>query len=964
MLPSVLPRSRIIVYNYHSRWHADAPKTRLQACGEELVHSIHQFRKGTDSQRPIIFVGHSLGGNVIQSALLFADKSDDYDYLPKITVGLIFLGSPFRGSKMQVYASIAAWSMTAADSHGEILQDMTYHNSVLRDRLQCFCKIREKLAIPTSCFYELFKTDYGHKVGIRGYFKGMCDHFALNKFESPTDRSFLLVKGEMTKMVRNSKELIQQRNSGLSEYQWMVPFGRNRDFTGRESIVDQLCKQIDPTADAETCQRTAVLGLGGTGKTQVALELAYRLRARCSVFWVPAVDVGSFEKAYREIGRRLKVDGIEKSQNDVKALVKRALSQEEAGKWLLIIDNADDPKLFGKASISNYLPFSLKGSILLTTRNQQVVQQSDISSKNTVSLSGMTRAESTQLLEKLIGSQDSDHASMDRLLDFLVDLPLAIKQAAAYLVQTQIPVPDYLQFYQSNKTQARLMSCDFEDQYRYEQVGNAVSTTWLISFKNIQRDNLLAADYLRSLCLLGEKEIPLTLIPHDEDELDVLEAIGLLRAYKLITSHKDVPVYDVHRLVRLAMRAWMRHENSLQGYATEVLQWVNYEFPRPRHRNQAMWMSYLPHAESIVSTTRSDVDLPDEPDLLLNMGRAYLKLGKYNDAEVFCRRGVQAREKVPGHGHQDTLADINTLGIVLGSNGKFEEAEAMHRRALQAKEKFLGPEHPRTLTSMNNLGVVLQQQGKFEEAEAMYRHAIQAKEKLLGPENSHTLTSIDNLGIVLQSQDKFKEAEAIHQRVLQAREKTLGPEHPETLFSINNLAICFEREGKFKEAEAMHRHAIQVEEKASGPEHPETLTSINNLAICFEREGKFKEAEAMHQRVLQAREKKLGPEHPETLISINNLAICFEREGKFKEAEAMHQRVLQAREKTLGPEHPETLTSINNLASTLEKQGKFKEAEKMYRHAIQARVKILGPEHPSTLDSIDNLASLLEGLEV
>ncbi|KAJ5733685.1 TPR-like protein [Penicillium malachiteum] len=721
MLPSVIPRSRIMVYNYHSRWHANAPKTRLQACGEGL-------------------------------ALLFADKSDDYDYLPKVTVGLIFLGSPFRGSKMQVYASIAAWSMIGAGSHGEILQDLTYDNSMLRDRLQYFCKIRERLAIPTSCFYELFKTDYGHKVGIRGYLKGMvveepsacipgcerfplqCDHFALNKFERPNDRSFLLVKGEIAKMARSSKDLIQQRNSGFSEYQWMVPFGRNRDFTGRESIVDQLCKQIDPTADAETCQRTAVLGLGGTGKTQVALELAYRLRARCSVFWVPAVDVGSFEKAYREIGTRLRVDG----------------------KWLLIIDNADDPKLFGKAVISNYLPFSLKGSILLTTRNQQVVQQSDISSKNTASLSGMTRAESTQFLEKLLGSQESDHASMDRLLDFLVDLPMAIKQAAAYMMQTQISVRDYLQFYQSNKTQARLMSFDFEDQYRYEQVGNAVSTTWLISFKNIERDNLLAADYLRSLCLLGEKEIPLTLIPHDEDELDVLEAIGLLRAYKLITSHKDVPVYDVHRLST--------------GMCTEVLEWINDEFPRPRHRNQAMWMSYLPHAESFVSTILSDVGLPDEPDLLLNMGRAYLELGKYNDAEVFCRRGLQAREKALGHKHRDMLADMNTLGIALQNNGKFEEAEAMHRRALQENEKLFGPEHPRTLTSINNLGICFERQGKLKETEAMHRRAFQAREKILGPEHPRTLTSVNNLGVVLESLGKLKEAEAMYQRAPSKRE--------------------------------------------------------------------------------------------------------------------------------------------------------------------------------------------------
>ncbi|KAJ6014714.1 TPR-like protein [Penicillium herquei] len=744
----------------------------------------------------------------------------------------------------------------------------------------------------------------------------------------------------------------------------MVPFGRNPDFTGRESIVDQLCKQVDPIAENETCQRTAVLGLGGTGKTQVALELAYRLRARGSVFWVPAVDVGSFEKAYREIGARLKVDGIDDSQNDVKILVQNALSHEKSGNWLLIIDNADDPKLLGNAAISNYLPFSLKGSILLTTRNQQVVRQLDISLKDTVSLTGMTRAESTQLLEKLLGSQDSDYASMDRLLDFLADLPLAIKQAAAYTMQTQISVSDYLQYYQSNKTQARLMSCDFEDQYRYEQIGNAVSTTWLISFKNIQRDNPIAADYLRFLCLLGEKEIPLTLIPHGEDELDVLEAIGLLQAYKLITSHKDVRAYDVHRLVRLAMRAWMRHENSLRTCATELLEWVNDEFPLPTHENREIWMRYLPHAGGFISTTLSEAGLSDESALVLKVGWAYRQLGKYDDAEVMCRRALQAREKILGKEHPDTLISINDLGLVLERQGRYEEAEAIHQCALQAREKILGQEHPDTLISINDLAIVLERQGRFKEAVFMHQRVLQGKEKILGPEHLETLNSINNLGVVLERQGRFKEAESMHQRVLRGREKILGPEHLETLVSINNIGVVLERQGRFKEAESMHQRVLRGREKILGPEHLDTLVSLNNIGVAFGTHGRFKEAEATHQRALRAREKILGPEHPDTLISINNLAIVLERQGRYEEAEAAHQRVLQGREKILGPEHPDTLASLNNLGLLFDRQEIYEEAGKVYWSVLKARAKTLGPEHSDTLNTIYDLSCVLERQDI
>src|SRR5215472_6794436 len=132
----------------------------------------------------------------------------------------------------------------------------------------------------------------------------------------------------------------------------MVPFGRNEAFVGRESVLQQLLQRIPPDLNEDNCQRTAITGLGGVGKTQIALEAVYRIHGKgpdCSIFWVPAVDSTSFEQAYREIGRKLKVDGIEEDQADVKLLVKAALSKEEAGRWLLVVDNADDIELlYGK----------------------------------------------------------------------------------------------------------------------------------------------------------------------------------------------------------------------------------------------------------------------------------------------------------------------------------------------------------------------------------------------------------------------------------------------------------------------------------------------------------------------------------------------------------------------------------------------------------------------------------------
>ncbi|RYP11052.1 hypothetical protein DL764_000280 [Monosporascus ibericus] len=199
----------------------------------------------------------------------------------------------------------------------------------------------------------------------------------------------------------------------------MVPFGRNEDFIGRESILQQLFERVPPSTKRDDCQRTAVEGLGGVGKTQVALEAAYRIRDKhpaCSVFWVPAVDSISFEKAYREIGKVLGVQGLDDDQADVKSLVKTALSCESVGNWLLIIDNADDLKLlFADPALADHLLFNRKGSILFTTRNYEAAVRLDIR-EHIIALKEISDAEATKLLQTgLKENQTNDAESTARL---------------------------------------------------------------------------------------------------------------------------------------------------------------------------------------------------------------------------------------------------------------------------------------------------------------------------------------------------------------------------------------------------------------------------------------------------------------------------------------------------------------------------------------------------------------------
>ncbi|KAK4109332.1 hypothetical protein N656DRAFT_839255 [Canariomyces notabilis] len=458
-------------------------------------------------------------------------------------------------------------------------------------------------------------------------------------------------------------------------------------------------------------------------ETQIALEAAFRVgdaHPDCSVFWVPAVDATSFENAYRAIGQQLKVPGIDEEKADSKALVKTALSCESTGSWLLVIDNADDIKLFGDTDLADYLPFNRKGSILFTTRNHEVAVE-------------LVEFERRIIPKGLKGDQIGDVASTDALLEFLCNLPLAIRQASAYMGKKQISTTQYLELCNSSDEDTiELLSRDFEDRHRYKDIQNPVATTWLISFQHISEHDPLAANYLRFMCFLAGKDIPQALLP-PSGRLKTIDALGTLKAYAFISQHKESDTYNIHRLVQISMLSWLAQSGEQGEWAAKVLQRLADVFPSPKHENREEWIRYLPHTQRALELRKSIEDGDALIGLIFNVGEGLHQLGKYEDAERMHRQGLGLSEKVLGKEHPDTLTSMNSLAntltsmnslaLVLESQGKYEEAERMHRQALGLREKELGlsekvsgKEHPDTLTSMNNLASVLRRQGKYEEA--------------------------------------------------------------------------------------------------------------------------------------------------------------------------------------------------------------------------------------------------------
>jgi len=653
---------------------------------------------------------------------------------------------------------------------------------------------------------------------------------------------------------------------------------------------------------------------------------------------------------------------------DVKSLVKAYLSQEIAGRWLLIVDNADDFEMlykranesdesFGSLALADYLPFSRKGSILFTTRNHEVaVNQAGI---DVVTVEEMTERDSLGLLEANLIDKSlvAEIDAAKKLLNLLTYLPLAIRQAAAFINQKQMSIYDYLGIYESDDQDLiELLSEDFEDQGRYQNIKNPIASTWLISFRQIQQHNTLAAQYLYFMSCVAQRDIPHSLLP-SASKLREVRAIGMLKAFAFITVHKGGKSYDIHRLVQVAVRNWLNTTGELTRWYCEIMKQTASIFPFCKHENRYECTMYLPHVQSILKFQDFPAGFRESLwGLLFSTGEYFVQAGRYIEAEKMYRKALDFTKGLFGDDHPWTLANINNLAIVLQRQGKNTDAETLQRHLLELNKRVLGDHHPDTLHNINNLAEVLRHQGKYADAETLHQQTLKLSKGVLGNNHPDTLDSISNLAVVLSEQGKYADAETLQLQTLELRKGVLGDEHPRTLGSVNNLAEALRHQGKYADAETLHQQTLELRKGVLGNNHPDTLDSMSNLAVVLSKQGRYADAETLQLQTLELRKGVLGDKHPHTLSSMNNLAEALRQQGKYADAETLQLQTLELKKGVLGDDHPSTLSSMSNLAVVLSERGKYADAETLLLQTLEVRKGVLGDDHPDTLASINNLA--------
>jgi len=751
---------------------------------------------------------------------------------------------------------------------------------------------------------------------------------------------------------------------------WNVPHRRNFYFTGREEILAHIYTILRNSKAAALNQAQAISGLGGIGKTQIAIEYAYRYRDYYqAVFWINASSRDALSADFVMLAALLGLPEQQEQEQDVVVrAVKRWLSSHP--QWLLILDNVDDLAL-----IIDFLPSDAAGDILITTRLQAL---GAIAQSIEVEKMGLDEGMMFLLRRAKLLAPDStpDQAMPEQqvqateIVAVLDGLPLALDQAGAYIEETRCGLSRYLDLYAIRRKELLLRRGRLPVDHP-----EPVATTWSLSFQKVEQESVAAADLLRLLAFLNPEAITEEIITAGAmvfdsdpdtaavDSLKVNEAIEVLLRYSFVWRNPEERLLSVHRLVQAVLRDSM-DKNIQRMWAERAIRAVNRVFPDVELETWERCQRCLPHVLMCASYAQEYALAFPEAARLFNEAASYLIAhAQYEGAEFLLRNALTIREKVLGVDNLDTARTLNDLGVVYRAKAEYIQAEHFYERALQIQKQARGPEHPDVAQTLNNLGSLYRAQGAYTKAEPAYREALRIREKSLETDPLLVAQSYYNLAKLYHSLGKYQQAEKLCEQALHIQEQQLGDNHPTIASTLSMLAKIYQGQLKLVQAEATNTRALQIRERTSGPEHPHVAIILNNIIEIYHTKGRMQEAEPLIARAIKIHEQSLGREHPYMAYSLSNLAEHSFLQGDYAQAEIQFREALAIREQRLGQDHPRTAFIYDSLARLYASQKRYEEAELLYNKTLTIYERTFGPEHPFVADSLEQYASVLRKLK-
>ncbi|KAL7274139.1 hypothetical protein RUND412_002973 [Rhizina undulata] len=790
-----------------------------------------------------------------------------------------------------------------------------------------------------------------------------------------------------------------------------LPFRRNPKFCGRADILEKLKallqaynlteplennSEMGVVMQGDVGQKTAVLhGMGGAGKSQIALEFAYRF-SHCytSIFWIDADNVSRTADSahsivqqiidhyttkwrgspdYSEIANILGIPGkivLDDSRNmkqiDTETAMKAVhnwLGKKGNQRWLLLIDNHDN----AESELDKLIPMCDWGSVVVTTRLPEL----NVFGKG-IEIEGIGSGVGLELLLGSSGKKrqdlnDSELGKAQTIVRTLCELPLALDQAGAYIRSFQTSFSDY-----QEKLKKGMKSA-----FRKKLPGIGLSpekasvlTTWELSFQALSEN----ARHLLHMCaFLSNEDIPDKLFHRgksaihwiEEDENNLDDAIQSLFSFSLAKRKESSDSFYIHPLVH----AWAREHTDSTVQRQNALDtitlvgsayhyedededwWGNFKFRR-------RILTHLELCRGHISESFSETESIKAVDAWLSIASAFEGLGYFEEARDLYFKGLQRKEKALGMDDVSTLRTMDDIARFFADQKRYDESLEWNLRLLERKEMALGNDNSSTLGTMSVIANLLAGQKRYDEAQEWFRRFMERKDRSLGEDHALSLQTMDDIARVFADQKRYDEAQEWYRRLLERKEKALGQDNPSTLDTMDDIARIFAHQKLYDEALEWHLRLLERKEKAFGKDNPSTLRTMDDIARFNARQIRYDVAIEWFQKLVERKEKALGKDDLSTLSTMDDIACNFSRQKRYDEALDWFQRVVERKEKTLGKDDPSTLSTMNDIAYTFARQERYDEAQEWHLRLLERKEKTLGLGDPSTFGTMDNIARI------
>jgi MinD-like ATPase involved in chromosome partitioning or flagellar assembly/tetratricopeptide (TPR) repeat protein len=765
---------------------------------------------------------------------------------------------------------------------------------------------------------------------------------------------------------------------------------RNPGFTGRDVILETIRERLFAHAAA---QPVALFGIGGVGKTQLAVEYAHRFAPHYEiVWWISADQPAIVRTELAKLAGRLGLPTGPSTSEQVEAVLEALQKGTRSPRWLIVFDNPDDP-----ADLKEFMPAG-PGDVIVTTRNAAWAQVAE-----RIEVGVFERRESVELMTRRVRALQP--ADADAVAERLGDLPLVVEQAAAWLETTAMPVRNYLDLLDTRLSEVLAAK-------PHTDYPTSAAATWSLSLERLRRVRPAAARLMELFSFFSPEPIPTWLLstPRMVEELvkvdrtlrDSLLIASLIQdigRFALVRVDSAINAIRVHRLVQTVVReslpVTLRSESRVQvqeilaaaaaarqGGVDDQGNWSAFEDLRTHLEPSGVLDSRDDAVRQFVLDTvqylrlRGDLagseelaertlkhwqvmfDAEDAVTLRMRvqLANTVRSLGRDRDSLRISEEVAPRMREILGPDHPYVLEAMSGVAADMWSFGRYREARPINDDVWERSRRIFGDDHVLTLKAANNVAHVERLFGNYSRAAEIDAETLRRRRRVLGDKNHWTLWSASNLGVDQRELGQYTKSREVLEDALGQLRLSLGEDHTDTLRAARRLAATLRKLGIFQEALRLIDETRQRAIGVVGLDHQVTAFSILEYACALSTVGDHTQALAQCRTALRYFDAEYGLEKPYALIAANNLGAFLLRAGDLTTARETLEPTVERFEALVGADHPHVVVCRANLANVHHALGQHAEARRLDEYTHGKLSTVLGEEHPTVLVVTSNLA--------